>query len=161
MAISIIGIGMFLVLSAYLVAPTASQTDIIAQDALSFLSTTTIEGLNNPYAGIGGTLWQQGTITQQKNTLLQQIGDFRAKGDLATAYLFITALLEEIIPENYGLQILADGQSMYPLQTLQAEASQEKADILIAKEAIVYGILNTTTLDLFGPSVIVVKVWHE
>lgn len=160
MALMIVGIGLFLVLSAYFFVPSVSRTEVISQDALTFLSTTTIENLNDPYAGIGGTLWDEGRITQPENTLLQQIGEFKARGDEATASLFITALLENIVPENYGLQVEVDGGSIYPLQAEQAEASQAGTDVLISKETIVYGISNTTTYDLWGPSVVRVKVWH-
>ena len=124
-ALMVIGIGMILMLSAYLSAPGTSQTGAIATDALSFLSTTLIENLNDPYAGISGTLWNQGKITQPKNTLLQQIGEFSAKGDEETG------------------------------------ASQESTDVLISMKSLVYGVLNTTTYELWGPSVVVIRVWHE
>ncbi len=160
-ALMVIGIGMILMLSAYLSAPGTSQTGAIATDALSFLSTTLIENLNDPYAGISGTLWNQGKITQPKNTLLQQIGEFSAKGDEETASLFISSIVGEVIPEHYLLQILVDGKSVYPLQAGTVGASQESTDVLISIKSLVYGVLNTTTYELWGPSVVVIRVWHE
>ena len=162
MALTVIGIGLFLMFSAYLFVPSRSQTENTAQSALSFLTTTQIENLNDPYAGIGGELWQQGKITQQKNTLLQQIAEFEAKDDAATGELFVGAILDEIVQENYGFQIKVDGQFVYPLAESQAMIdSKENTDLLIAKESISYGILNSTTFEVWGPSRVQILVWHE
>lgn len=162
MALTVIGIGIFLMLSAYLFVPPRAQTEVIAHDALIFLSTTQIEDLNDPYAGIGGTLWTQGKITQQENTILQQVGEFEAKEDTATAELFIIAIIEQIVPANYQLEIKINGDPIYPRnETAAIVASRDKTDLLISKKAIVYGLLNATSSDLWGPSQVQLMVWHE
>ncbi|HLD86916.1 MAG TPA: hypothetical protein VJB12_02535 [Candidatus Nanoarchaeia archaeon] len=162
MALTVIGIGFFLVLTAYLFVPPRSQTEAIAQSALQFLSTTAIENLNDPYAGIGGELWESGKISQRDNTLLQQIAHFEAKGDRETAELFVDAILDEIVPMNYGFQIKVNGNSLYPLvESSELIASKQETDLLIAREIVVYGVLNTTTFEIWGPSAVQIMVWHE
>ena len=57
--------------------------------------------------------------------------------------------------------VLVDGKSVYPLQAGTVGASQESTDVLISMKSLVYGVLNTTTYELWGPSVVVIRVWHE
>src|SRR3989344_2866463 len=56
-----------------------------ARFCTSCFSVTKIKDLDNNYAGIGGQLWKNGTITDSENTLLQQVGEFYASSQLDTA----------------------------------------------------------------------------
>jgi hypothetical protein len=162
MALTILAVGMFLLLSVLLAVPQRSQTEIIAADTMVFLSTTRIENLNDPAAGIGGTLWQQGKITKEKNTLLQQIGELYAKGDTASAEQFIQAVVEDNIPQSHFAQVHADGQRVYPLVEPQEQtASKQSTGLLIAKTEVTYGITNSSTFELWGPVEIRLSVWQK
>jgi len=162
MALTILAVGMFLVFSAMLVVPTRSQTEIIAADTMAFLQTTTIENLNDPIAGIGGSLWQQGKITKEKNTLLQQMGEFHAIGDHTTNEQFIEAVVGDFIAENHMVQVHINSVSAYPqIPSEELVTSRQSTDLLIAKTDIIFGIMNTTNFEMWGPTTITLSVWHR
>ena len=71
LGIFVLAIGAFLIASLYINLPEPSQVGLLSDDFLNFLSNTQIKDLNNPYAGIGGQLWKDGSITNKDNSLLQ------------------------------------------------------------------------------------------
>jgi hypothetical protein len=162
MSLIILAVGMFLFFSAILFVPSAPQTELIAEDTMAFLSTATIGNLNDPVAGIGGTLWQQGKIDKEENTLLQQIGEFYAKSDFQTAEQFIEAVMADSIPQSHFAQIAVESQLLYPLAEPQEQAaSKQNTGLLIAKTEVVFGFTNTTTFDLWGPYDVTLRVWQR
>jgi hypothetical protein len=162
MALTILAVGMFLVLSMLLVSPQKTQTEIIARDTMEFLSTSTIENLNDPIAGIGGEMWEEGNITNEKNTLLQQIGEFYSKQKIDSAERFISAILNISVPNNHYAEVFANDERIYPsIEPDTMVASKDSTPLLIAKEEIAYGIINTTTFDLWGPIDIRLLVWQR
>ena len=82
-------LGVFLILSSYINAPEQTQVSLLSDDLMNFFSNTKIKDLNNPYAGIGGILWNNGTVSDPENTLLQQIGELYATGNWGVAEKFI------------------------------------------------------------------------
>lgn len=162
MSLIILAVGMFLFFTAMLSVPSTPQTELIAEDTMAFLSTTAIENLNDPIAGIGGALWQQGKITKDKNTLLQQIGEFYAKSDPQTAEQFIQAVMADNIPQSHYAQIAVENQLLYPLAEPQEQTlSKQNTGLLIAKTDVVFGVTNTTTFNLWGPYEITLSVWQR
>ncbi len=162
MSLTILAVGMFMFFTAILAVPYTPQTEVVALDTMNLLSTTTIENLNDQTAGIGGTLWRQGKITNEKNTLLQQIGEFYAKSDQASAQQFIQAVVANNIPENFFAQIAVDNTLFFtvPEPTEQA-LSKQNTQLLIAKTDVVFGVMNTTTFDIWGPYEIRLSVWQR
>lgn len=161
LALTVVSVGVFLLVSSYSFTPTRPQTEVILEDVYTYLSDTEIQELNDPYAGIGGELWNTRVITEQENTLMEQIGELHAKGDDAITEAFIDAAVSDLIPPQFRLQVAVDGDSVYPDTEDQALiGSRERTPLLLAKSTVVYGLLNLTTQELWGPSTVTVSVWQ-
>src|SRR3989338_6725465 len=93
--------GVVLITSSYINAPQPVQVEILSDDLLDFLSNTKIRDLNNPYAGIGGVLWNQGLVTDADNSLLQQIGELYSANNPDIAEKFIANVSAGIIPYQF------------------------------------------------------------
>jgi len=136
------------------------QTAILAEDVMDFLSSTKIRDLNNPYAGIGGLLWQQGNITNADNTLLQQAGEFYYRNELGLAEKFIVNVTNELVPKPYKFEFWIDEYRIYPSSPSQEHVSSKNTTkILLPSKKLTYGILNKG-MDLFGPYKSEVLVWE-
>ncbi len=162
MSLIILAVGMFLFFTVILAVPQTSQTQIIAEDTIAFLGTATIQNLNDPIAGIGGLLWEEGKITKGTNTLLQQIGEFHAKGDYDSAEIFIQAVMAEGIPQSHFAQVSIGNLLLYPqVETPEESLSKENTAFLIVKTEPVFGIMGDGTFDLWGPYEIKLSVWQR
>ncbi len=155
-------IGVFLVTSSYVNVPKPTQVGLLADDLLNFLSNKKIEELNNPYAGIGGELWQQGIITDGDNSLLQQIGEFYATNKLDIAEKFIQNVSKGVIPDQFRYEVWLDSTLLYPKTiTLEHEKSRNSTEILLTSKKITFGVINKTTSNLYGPYKAEVFVWER
>ena len=104
----ILAIGAFLIASLYINAPEPTQVGLLSDDLMSFLSNTKIKDLNNPYAGIGGKLWNEGNITNPDYSLLQQLGEFYYTGKFELAEKFIQNSTENAVPSQFRYEIWMD-----------------------------------------------------
>lgn len=155
-------IGMVLVLSLYANAPAPAQVGFISSDLLGFLSNTKIKELNNPYAGIGGLLWSQGSITNADNSLLQQIGEFYYKNNLDTAERFVQNVSEPIIPPQFKYEVWMDNTRIYPKNPAAEHlSSKNNSAILLTSKKITFGIFNRTTSEIWGPYKAEVFAWEK
>ena len=151
LALFVLVIGVFLVLSFYVDTPKPVQVDYLSKDILNFLSDTKIKQLNNEYAGIGGELWRNGTITDSENTLLQQMGEFYSNGQLDTAEKFVKNI-SEIVPKQYEYEVWIDGVMMYPKEPSKAHnESKSVTRLLLTSKKLTFGIRNKTTSNMWGP----------
>lgn len=158
----VIAIGVFLITSSYVNVPQLTQVGLLSDDLLNFLSNTKIKDLNNQYAGIGGQLWKQGTITDADNSLLQQIGEFYAKNNLDIAEKFIANVSKDVVPEQFKYEVWMNGVVLYP-RTPAAEhlKSKNSTKLLLTSKKLTFGIANKTTSDLWGPYKAEVFVWER
>jgi hypothetical protein len=162
LALFVLVIGVFLVLSFMLEAPPPTQVGLIASDIMNFLSSTKIKELNNPYAGIGGELWKQGTITDQENTLLQQAGGFYYMGKTDLAEKFLQNVSELIVPQEYVYEIWIDNSRVYPKNPDSSHiTSKDKTNLLLTSQKLTFGIVNKTTSEIFGPYKAEVYAWQR
>ena len=162
LALFVLIIGVFLVLSFTLEAPTPAQVGFITSDIMNFLSGTKIKDLNNPYAVIGGELWKQGTITDQENTLLQQAGEFyyMKKDDLAEK--FLQNVSEQIVPQEFRYEIWIDDSIIYPRNPDAGHIlSKNKTNLLLTSKKLTFGIVNKTTSEIWGPYKAEVYAWQR
>lgn len=162
LALVVLVTGVFLITSSYVDVPQPAQVGLLSDDVLNFLSNNKIKGLNNPYAGIGGELWNQGHITDPDNTLLQQIGEFYATNKLDIAERFIANVSKGIIPEQFRYEIWINDVVLYP-KTLTTEhiKSRNNTELLLTSKKITFGIINKTTSDIWGPYKAEVFVWER
>ena len=162
LALMVLVIGIFLVTSSYVNVPQPAQVSLLSDDLLNFFSNTKIRDLNNPYAGIGGTLWSQGDIKDPDNSLLQQIGEFYSLNKLATAESFIQNVSAGIVPQQFRYEIWIDKTLLYPKIPLPEHSkSRNSTGLLITSKKITFGILNKTTTDIWGPYKAEVFVWER
>ena len=157
-----LAIGAFLIASLYINLPEPSQVGLLSDDFLDFLSDTQIKDLNNPYAGIGGQLWKEGSITNRDNSLLQQIGEFYSKGQYSLAEKFIQNVSANTVPSQFNYELWIDGQILYPRNPSPEEiASKSKTALMLTSKKITFGVANTTESSLWGPYKAEVFVWQK
>ncbi len=155
-------IGVFLITSYYVEVPKTTQVTLLSDDLLNFLSNTKIKNLNNPYAGIGGELWSQQEIRDGDASLLQQIGEFYAKNKPGTAEKFIQNVSKDVMPQQFRYEVWMDGVRLYPQNPSDDHSgSRNNANLLLTSKKLTFGIINTTTSDLWGPYKAEVFVWER
>ena len=160
LALGILVMGVFLLLSSYTRTPEKEQTANIAEDLLDFFANTKIEDFNNLYFGASGTLVQQGFIKDAQKTLLQQLGEFYVNNDLDRAENLITNVTQDLIPFQYKYEFLIDKTRIHPKNpSQQFLISKENAKVLFPSKKLSFGTINET-LDLFGPYKVEVLVWR-
>lgn len=154
-------IGTFLVLSFFIIVPEQTQANILSNDVLDFFSNTKIKDLNNQYAGIGGELWKAGNITNPDNSLLQQIGEFYATGQLSIAEKFIQNISADIVPTQFKYEVWIDNTRVYPkITSLEHIKSRLNTDLLLTSKKLTFGIINRTTSEIWGPYKAEVFLWN-
>lgn len=162
LALTILVIGVFLITSSYVNAPQPTQVSLLSDDLLNFLANNKIKDLNNPYAGIGGTLWNQGAITDADNSLLQQLGEFYATNKPDIAEKFIANVSNGVVPEQFRYEVWMDNVILYPKTPTQEHTrSRNSTELLLTSKKITFGILNKTTSDMWGPYKAEVYVWQK
>lgn len=162
LALFVLVTGVFLITSSYVNIPKPTQVGFLADDLLNFLSQKKIKDLNNPYAGVGGELWNQGNITDADNSLLQQIGVFYTTNNLDIAEKFIQNVSIGIIPSQYKYELWMNGAILYP-KTPSPEhvKSRSSTEILTTSKKLTFGIINATTSNLWGPYKAEVFAWEK
>jgi len=161
LALLVLVIGVFLITSSYVKVPQQAQVGLLSDDLLNFLSNTKIKDFNNPYAGIGGELWNNGLITEPDNSLLQQTGEFYATNRLDIAEKFISNVSSGIVPVQFRYEVWMNNVVLYPTQTPEHAKSRNSTEILLTSKKITFGVLNKTTSDLWGPYKAEVFVWEK
>lgn len=161
-ALGVLAVGAFLVFSTYTNTPFLEDVSILSEDLMQLFANNKIKDINNEYARVGGTLWQQGIINNSENTLLQQLGVFFAANNLDIAEKFINNLTQNILPQQFLFEIKIDDTLLFPQNPSLAHIqSKEKTAVLIPSRRLVHGILDKETGDLFGPFEVMVTVWQS
>ena len=157
----IIIIGVFVISSYYVEVKELTQVSLLADDFLNFLSITKIRDFNNPYTGLGGILWNNKTITNQDNSLLQQIGELYSLNNLNIAEKIIENVSVGIIPPQFRYELLVDEVLIYPLSPAQEHlTSKSNTKLLLTSKMITFGIINKTTSNIWGPYKVEIFLWE-
>ena len=160
LALFVLVIGVFLVLSLSADVPQTVQVDFLSKDIMNFISDTKIKDLNNEYGGIGGELWKSGSITDGENTLLQQLGEFYANNQLDTAEKFVQNI-SAIFPDQYKYELWIDNTRIYPRNAPQGHiTSKSNTQLLLTTKKLIFGLTNKTTSSVWGPYKAEVFVWE-
>ena len=158
----ILVIGVFLITSSYVNPPEPAQVSLLSEDLLVLLSNTKIKDLNNPYAGIGGTLWNQSVITDADISLLQELGELYATKQLDIAEKIVKNVSRDVIPLQFNYEVVVNGTIIYPLeQTVEHNVSRNSSEILLTSKKITFGVINKSAGDLWGPYKVEVFVWQK
>ncbi len=153
--------GGFFILSSYSNLPETTQVSFLSDDLLKFISNLKIKDLNNPYAGIGGQLWQQGLINNSDNTLLQQLAIFYSEDQKDIAKKFIASVTKDVIPTQFFYEVWLNNEIFYP-EILSPEhiQSKDKTKLMLKSNKIVFGIIDKETNRPFGPYGVEIYVWE-
>ena len=158
LAIGIILVGMLVIYSYNPFAPSPEQSYAYAHDTINLFTETALEDLNEPYIE---WLINQGYVTNKKNTLMEQIGEFYFKAKLTgntpinyTKQLqnMLEYLTDSLVEEDYGIGFYVNEEPVYIRGDYTSDAL-----LLISSSTPAVGIYNTTTL--WGPYQIEVRVW--
>ena len=162
LALIVLVVGVFLITSSYVSIPQPVQVEILSDDLLDFLSNTKIRDLNNPYAGIGGVLWNQGLITDADNSLLQQIGELYSANNPDIAEKFTANVSVGIIPPQFRYEVWMNGVIIYPrMPAAEHSNSRNSTELLLTSKKLTFGIMNKTTSGIWGPHKAEVYVWQK
>ena len=175
LALGVLAIGLFLIFAVYIKSPSKQEVTILSDDIMDFFASNRIKDVNNDYAGLGGTLWDDPCIDFEpnpENTLLQQVAEFYEKSAGDTCYLdlaeqFIIELTTNRLPPQYIFEFrIHDGSGsvtlIYPQSPTQEHLDSKSATkVLIPSKKIVYGFSNIETGDMFGPYSAEVLVWQK
>ena len=173
-ALGVLATGTFLIFTFYVNIPSKEAVTILSDDLMDFFANNKIKDINNPYAGLGGTLWEtegqtgglcEGEVltVNAENTLLQQIAKFYEKSASDDCYLdlarkFIDELTKNTLPQEYTFEFWMNDELLYP--DTEYTDSKNTANLLIPSKKIAYGILDKETGDMFGPYNAEVLVWQ-
>ena len=130
----------------------------LSQDLMDTLSAANVVEVNNGYIN---SLISDGTITNLKNTVTDQIVEFWAEGDINRANRTASNITEPLVPDTSGFSILIDEETIY---------SRDKpiTKSLSASKRIVSGVAKgkqtaetrNNPPTLFGPAVVEIRVWQ-
>ncbi|MBW2964807.1 hypothetical protein KY363_05075 [Candidatus Woesearchaeota archaeon] len=102
--------GLLLVTSSYVSEQPKTLINNLAQDMMNVLSELEVWEVNNTYIQ---ELVDNGSITDMNNTLLEQIGEFWANGNVTLAYDFASNVSEGILRASFGYSIMMDNETIY------------------------------------------------
>lgn len=110
LASGIIIISILLVSNFYSAETQKVNVNYATHDLVRVFSTMAVGQVNNAYVK---SLIGSGDIENANNTILEQIGDFWAEDKLNLSYNFTKNITGGIIPSNYGVSVLVNGEEIY------------------------------------------------
>lgn len=169
-AMVIIVIGFLLIWSFYVTETKKVQPYFYARDAISLLSDTPVAAVTGTTPYIQG-LARDGNITNLDNTLLEQIAlsyiKDNGKLDMSpcggppcktyTAHNITRHVLQDVVPEQYGVEVLFNHTQLYPINS-SLYKWQNESDLLISAKKMVVVVLNKVNLS--EPYIMEVRVWR-
>lgn len=134
--------------------------NFLSQDLIKTLSTLNVEEVDNVYLN---ELIDNSIITEDEleNTVLEQIAEFWAAGDLDMANKVASNVTDLFVPSNMGFGIWVDNEVIY-------SRSRDITNSLVSTKKIISGIEKGKTSGktrekppaLLGPVVVEVRVWN-
>ncbi len=154
-AILIITIGIFIILQSGQGQQPNQTIYSFSDDLTNYLTHTKVYDLNDELNPDTIRLWKQnGVIKYPSNSLLEQAGEFYARGELSTARLFLSNVTLSAVPPIYSAEILVDGVQLFN-KTIIPEG---KSKSLVSSRVLIVGLLNSRAS--WGPYVAEIKVWQ-
>ena len=154
----IILIVLVLASSFYVKEQSSTHLNFLSQDLTMVLSTLTVEEIDNAYIN---ERISSGDITNLKNTVLEQIGEFWADNEIEFANKTIQNATEPFISNITGFGMWINNESVY-------QRSMPIKKSLVSNKKIISGIAKGKTSGetrqnppaLWGPAIIEVRVWE-
>jgi hypothetical protein len=161
-ALTVLSVGIILLFSYNQHTPSTSNLYTVSDEVINILYYNVINDLNNDY------IWhleQNGNITDNSKTIIEQIGEFYYRNQTKNCnYCMIlinstiNSTLINMFPEDYNFIVIFDNKTIFTnINTGLQKISIENATIVIPSKAIVHGLYNKT--ELYGPYIIEVLSW--
>ncbi|MBW2977105.1 hypothetical protein KY347_06710 [Candidatus Woesearchaeota archaeon] len=99
-----------LVSSVYVSEPEKAPVVSLSQDIVRVFTNLKVNDLDNDY--VKGLI-SSGFITKANNTILEQIGEFWAEGELELAKNFVGNISGSLLPSRFGLGVYVDEEEIY------------------------------------------------
>ena len=148
LAAGIIVLSIALVSNFYISEQQNTNINYASQDIVRVFSSMKIGEVDNSYAR---ELIATGKITNLNKTLMEQIGDFWAEGEVGIAMNLSRNLTGDIVPKNYGFSLVIDGEEIYT-----HNISLQKS--LVSSRKIISGITKAKPTDSFSSKVILPSI---
>ena len=110
LAAGIIFAVIILVSTVYVSDPNKAHVVSLSQDMVRVFTNLKVSEVDNDYVK---SLISSGAITKANNTILEQIGEFWAEGEMELARNFTSNITGSLIPERFGLGVYVDGEEIY------------------------------------------------
>jgi len=153
-AIIIIGLGIYMAFFTSSSAAPKTNIFVLTEDIVNYMTSTKIYEINDDIYPYIKYLKNNDIITDNSNTLMEQIGEFYVTNKMIEAGNFAQNLTRNVVSRRYSYQILINNTNIYN-ETL---TNQSTALLLISSKAIVMGMLNHSVS--WGPLDGEVRVWY-
>ncbi len=169
MAIVILSIGIYMILSSYMVFADRDQTALTSRSLLSFMDNVTIASYDSDYKfeELMGLSGGGNYITRYDNSLSEQLGEFffRDRWDLASG--LAGDIVEKVVPQQFEAEILVKEpvsdieETIYERNT-DPSFSSDDSRLVVPYKSIVMGDFESEdgSPEPWGPYVIEVRVWQ-
>ena len=186
-ALLILTVGVYIILSSYLDVGDSSQTTLTSKSLMSFMSNMSMANYNSDYKFDNLIRYQYGSsslnfIRNFENTILEQIGEFYYRESLRTypqdqdglpygvslSKEFSESIIKDLVPPQYEVQMLLYDPSVGESILLFERNSEplfpkEDASILIPSKRLIMGDFQdseTGSPVIWGPYVMEVHIWQ-
>ncbi|KHO46417.1 MAG: hypothetical protein QS98_C0003G0025 [archaeon GW2011_AR3] len=154
-AMIIVAVGVFVVMQAQSKELPRTSVFLLADDLSNYLTHTKIYDLNEDYYPDSIKAWKQNqTIAHIDNTLLEQAGEFYAKGKPELANTFLSNVTIATAQSQYNFEIRIDDVVMFSSYT----STQDNAKSLISSKSIISGVIDNS--NFWGPYKAEIRVWQ-
>tara|TARA_Y100000310_G_scaffold340439_1_gene436254 strand:- start:22066 stop:22602 length:537 start_codon:yes stop_codon:yes gene_type:complete len=137
--------------------PQKERLDLMAGDIEVFLSNTRINELDSTEISIIGTYLSNGDITDKRNTIMQQVGEFYQLSEDPKASSLLDGVIGTIVPSQFNFEIYIENTLIY--SRVMPGHSKDNSRVVIIKRGIVYGI-DEDGFSLWGPYISEVRMWE-
>ena len=130
----------------------------LSQDLIDTLSAANVVDVNNGYVN---SLISDESITNLKNTVMDQIVEFWVEGEVNKANKTASNVTEPLVPDTSGFSILIDEETIYSRDKpiTKSLASSKKIVSGVAKGQQTAETRNNPPT-LFGPVIVEIRVWQ-
>jgi len=152
---TIIFLTLMILLNGGIKSPKIQYNYEMAEEYSSFILTTQLQDLNNPYVN---ELILNKNINDTTLTIMEQVDLFYYNNDTTHAGEMIKNLTESLVASKYGFAYNIINESNYttPIYT-RTPININDAQVVIASKKVSFIQINSSTL--FGPIMTEIKIW--
>ena len=151
---TIIFLSLMIIIGGNAKPPRVQYNYEMAEEYTTFIMTTKIQDLTNPYVNkmIGNE------INDTSLSIMEQIDLFYYNGQTHNASGMIHNLTESLIPEKYGFSYnILENSVSHNIYTRPSSPNITEAEIIISSRKITFLQIDSSTM--FGPALTEIKIW--